>query len=131
MFHVPNLISTFHSLGCLPKESIQVRGSLQSFSTSLFSTVRVGNATPCPQAGEPFLVCCPWLLIQFIRSYLPQLEAVSSIHNLRMHPAMLRRDHNLLTILIMFGGGYKLWRLSLFSFSNILLFHSPSVQIFS
>jgi hypothetical protein len=37
----------------------------------------VGKPTPNPQAGWPHLVGCPWLLIQYIRSYL---EGVSSIH---------------------------------------------------
>jgi hypothetical protein len=32
------------------------------------------------------------LLIQYIRSYPPYLEAVSSIHNLRTHHAMVTRD---------------------------------------
>jgi hypothetical protein len=39
--------------------------------------------TPNPQAGGPPLVCCPRLLIQYLRSYPPCLE-VSSVRNLRM-----------------------------------------------
>jgi hypothetical protein len=34
---------------------------------------------PNPQAGGPPHVGCPRLLIQYIRSYPPHLEAVSSI----------------------------------------------------
>jgi hypothetical protein len=47
---------------------------------------------PNPQAGEPPLVGCPRLLIQYIRSYPPYLEAVSSIHKLRMRHAVVTRD---------------------------------------
>jgi hypothetical protein len=39
-FQVPNLISIFFRLGRLSKESVQVRGFLWSFVTSLFFTVR-------------------------------------------------------------------------------------------
>jgi hypothetical protein len=39
-FQVPNLISIFFRLGRLSKESVQVRGLLWSFVTSLFSIVR-------------------------------------------------------------------------------------------
>jgi hypothetical protein len=67
-FQVPNLISVFHSLGRLSKESVQVRGSLEVFVTSFFFAVRGVNPTPNPQAGRPPLVICPRLLIQYIRS---------------------------------------------------------------
>jgi hypothetical protein len=43
----------------------------------------VVSRTPNPQAGGPPLIGCPRLLIQYIRSYPPYLEAVSSIRNLR------------------------------------------------
>jgi hypothetical protein len=36
-----------------------------------------------PQAGEPPIVACPRLIIQYIRSYPSYLEVISSIHNLR------------------------------------------------
>jgi hypothetical protein len=45
-----------------------------------------------PQAGGPPLVGCPQLLIQYIRSYPPYLEAVSSIRNLRTRHAMVTSD---------------------------------------
>jgi hypothetical protein len=45
-FHVPKLISIFHSLGHLSKESIQVRGSVIIFVTSLFLRLRVVIPTP-------------------------------------------------------------------------------------
>jgi hypothetical protein len=47
---------------------------------------------PNPQAGRPPIVGCPQLLIQYIRSYPPYLEGVSSIHNLRTRHAVVTRD---------------------------------------
>jgi hypothetical protein len=47
---------------------------------------------PDLQAGGPPLVGCPRLLNQYIYSYPPYLEAVSSIHNLRMRHAVVTRD---------------------------------------
>jgi hypothetical protein len=45
-----------------------------------------------PQAGEPPTVGCPRLLIQYIRSYPPYLEAVSSIRNPRTRHAVVTVD---------------------------------------
>jgi hypothetical protein len=47
---------------------------------------------PTPQAGGPPLVGYPRLLIQYIRSYPPYLEAVPSIRNLRTCHALVTRD---------------------------------------
>jgi hypothetical protein len=47
---------------------------------------------PSPQAEGPPLVGCPQLLIQYIRSYTPYLEAISSIRNLRTRHALVTRD---------------------------------------
>jgi hypothetical protein len=47
---------------------------------------------PNPLAGGPPLVGCPRLLIQYIRSYAPYLEAISSIRNLRVRHAVVTRD---------------------------------------
>jgi len=38
---------------------------------------------PNPRAGGPLLVGCPPLLIQYILSYRPYVEAVSSIRSTR------------------------------------------------
>jgi hypothetical protein len=46
---------------------------------------------PNSQAGGPPLVDCPRLLIQYIRSYPPYLEAVSSIRNLRTRCTLVTR----------------------------------------
>jgi hypothetical protein len=45
-----------------------------------------------PQAGEPPLVGCTRLLIQYIRNHPPYLEAVSSIRSLRTRHAVVTRD---------------------------------------
>jgi hypothetical protein len=56
--------------------------------------LRWGVVSPLsnPQAGEPSPVGCPRLLIQFIRSYPPYLEAVSSVRHLRTRQAVVTRD---------------------------------------
>ena len=46
----------------------------------------VFSTAPNPQTGEPPLVCCPWLLIQYICSCF-------SSRNLRMHHAMVTGTH--------------------------------------
>jgi hypothetical protein len=69
---------------------------LWSLVTSLSLWRGVVNHMPNPQPGGPPLVSCPWLLIQYIHSYLPYLEAVSYIHNLRAHHAVVTMDpHNM------------------------------------
>jgi hypothetical protein len=47
---------------------------------------------PNPQAGVPPTVGCPQLRIQYIRSYPPYLEAVSSIRNPRTRHAVVTMD---------------------------------------
>jgi hypothetical protein len=47
---------------------------------------------PNPKAGGPPIVGCPRLFIQYIRSYPPYLEPVSSIRNLRTRHAVVTRD---------------------------------------
>jgi hypothetical protein len=53
---------------------------------------RVVSPPPNPQAGRPPTVGCPRLLIQYIRSYPPYLEAVSSIRNPRTRHAVVTVD---------------------------------------
>jgi hypothetical protein len=53
------------------------------------------SPTPNNPNGGPPLVFCPRLLIQYIRSYLPYLEAVSSIRNLKTRQAMIRDPLNI------------------------------------
>jgi hypothetical protein len=48
-----------------------------------------------PKAGEPPLVCCPRLLVQYIRSYPPYLQAVSSTRNLRTRHVVTRDPLNM------------------------------------
>jgi hypothetical protein len=67
-FHNPNLISIFHSLSRLSKESVQVRGLCKLFITVSFYGEGLLTPRPTPKAGGPPLVFCPRLLIQYIRS---------------------------------------------------------------
>jgi hypothetical protein len=60
-----------------------------TFCTSLSLWRGVGSPTTNHQAGEPPTVGCPRLLIQYIRSYHPNLEAVSSTRNLRARHAVV------------------------------------------
>jgi hypothetical protein len=53
---------------------------------------RVVTPPPNPQAGGPPTIGCPRLLIQYIPSYPPYLEAVSSIHNPRTRHAVVTVD---------------------------------------
>jgi hypothetical protein len=90
-FHVPNLMSIFFSLGHLCRESVQFQSPLWHLVTS--SILRwVISPMPNPKAGEPPLVGYLWLFIQYIRSYPPYLEAISSIWNLRTRHAVVTRD---------------------------------------
>jgi hypothetical protein len=73
-------------------ESIQVRGRLWHFKTSLFVWWGVVSPTPNPQAGWPPHVGCRRLLIRYIRIYPPNLEAVSSIRNLKTRHDVVTRD---------------------------------------
>ncbi|KAJ4442813.1 hypothetical protein ANN_04406 [Periplaneta americana] len=51
--------------------------------------IKVISPSLNPQAGGPPLIGCPRLLIQYIHSYSPYLEAVSSIRNLRTRHAVV------------------------------------------
>jgi len=53
----------------------------------------VVSPSPNPQAGRPPLVSFPRLLIQYIRSYPPYLESVSSIRNPRTRHAVVAGTH--------------------------------------
>jgi hypothetical protein len=57
---------------------------------NIFFYVELLAPHPIPQAAGPLFISHPWLLIQFICSYPPYLEDVSSICNLRMGHAMMK-----------------------------------------
>jgi hypothetical protein len=83
----------FRCLGRFSKESVLVRGSVICFVTGW---IFYGGEFLGPvqiQAGGLPPIGCPRLLIQYIRSYPPYLEAVSSIRNLRTRHAMVTRTH--------------------------------------
>jgi hypothetical protein len=87
------LISIFRCLGRFAKESVLVHGCVIRFVTS-YSFYGGGLLAPPsnPQAGGPHPVGCSRLLIQYICSYPPYLEAVFSICNLRMRHAVVTED---------------------------------------
>jgi hypothetical protein len=81
-------MSIFLSLGRLYKASVQICGSVKHFVTICFFTV-----SSCkPQAEGPPLVGCPRLLIQYICSYPPYLQAISSIRNPSTRHAVVTKD---------------------------------------
>jgi hypothetical protein len=86
------------SIQSTPSHSVSLRSILiPSRSKASFECsqqayfLRWGVVSPMlnPQAGGPPLVGCPQLLIQYIRSCPPELEGVSSIHNLRASHAVM------------------------------------------
>jgi hypothetical protein len=88
-FHVPNLISTFHNLGRLSKESVQVGGSCKLFVTNLFFTVK-----GCyPHAQPPSGRTTPYRLSAAAYSIYLQLTSIaggcSSILNPRTRHAVV------------------------------------------
>jgi hypothetical protein len=87
-----NFIPLQFSLGRLFKECIQARSRLWHFLTSLVFWRGVVSPMLNPQAGEPPPVGCPRMLIEYIRSSPPYLEAVSSIRSLRMPHAVVTKD---------------------------------------
>jgi hypothetical protein len=58
----------------------------------MFYGGEVVSTPPNLQAGGPPPVGCPRLLIQYIRSYPPYLEAVSSIRNPRTRHVVVKVD---------------------------------------
>jgi hypothetical protein len=80
-----------------PKESVQVRGPVKHFVTNIFLRW-VFSPTPNPLAGGQPIVGCPWLLIQYIHSHPPYLEAISSIRNLRTRHDVVTWDPVLLNL---------------------------------
>jgi hypothetical protein len=88
-------MSTFFRLDRISKESLQVRGFLWSFVKSLVLQWGFVSPTPNTQAGGRPAVGSLRQLIQFIQyicSYLPNLEAVSSFRNLRTRHTVVTRD---------------------------------------
>jgi len=71
----------------------QFRDPEQHFITSCVLQGRVVRSSPKPNAGVSPLVGCLRLLIQYIRSYPPHLEAVSSIRMPSTLHAAVTRPH--------------------------------------
>jgi hypothetical protein len=73
-------------------QSVHFQGPCTYFATNMFYGGEVVSLPPNPQAGGPPPVGCPRLLIQYIRSYPPYLEAISSIRDSRTRHAIVTRD---------------------------------------
>jgi hypothetical protein len=71
------------------QRSVQIRDGMQHFETSWILRWGIFSPSPDPNAEGPPLLGCTILLIQYIRSYLPHLEAVSSICNPRTRHAVV------------------------------------------
>jgi hypothetical protein len=72
-FHVPNLISIFHSLGRLSKEFVQVQGLCKLFITNLFFTV---------EGYYPHAQPLSWRTLSFVRGCLYNIFA-ATLHSWR------------------------------------------------
>jgi hypothetical protein len=88
---VPNLISLFQCLG-RARESISEALVYISQQIYIFTVGGLLAPRPTPKLeGHRLSAVCD-LLIQYIHSHPPYLEAGSSIHKLRMHHAVVTRD---------------------------------------
>jgi hypothetical protein len=81
-----SMCNFLHSLHPVPRLCVVFRNKY------LVLWGRVVSPPPNPQAGGPPIVGCPRLLIQYIRSYPPYVEAVSSIRNPRIRHAVVTVD---------------------------------------
>jgi hypothetical protein len=79
MFHVPNLIFIFLSLGHVSKESFPSLRPSVAFRNKMIFLRWVVSPMHNPQAGGAPLVGCPRLLIQYTRCYCPYLDSTVSI----------------------------------------------------
>jgi hypothetical protein len=72
----------------------RIRPGLRPFVTfrNKLIFLRWGVTPRSTPKWRPTLVGCPWLLIQYIRSYSPYLEVIFSIRNLRTRHAMVTKD---------------------------------------
>lgn len=72
---------------CKEYDSSQVQGLIWCFVTCSFLWRRVAWLAPTLQAR----VLSLWIIVQYISSYMPCLQAVSSVHSLRTCHTMVRR----------------------------------------
>jgi hypothetical protein len=94
--HNPNLMSVFHCLGRLLRKSIQVQGSLMTFITNLFFTVKGSQ----PHAKLPSWRTTPCRLSVAVYSIYSQLPSIAgghtSIRNLRTcHAVVTGKPRNM------------------------------------
>jgi hypothetical protein len=81
LFTVSTLQISCPFLRCLrhSKPSVPDRGFVRGWNKLSLYDEELLAYRPTTQAGEAPLVSCPQLLIQYIRSYVPCLKAISSI----------------------------------------------------
>jgi hypothetical protein len=94
----PKFLTHFSSPPCAvhaPRPCVTFRNML------VFLRWGVVSPPPNPQAGEPPLVGCPRLFIQYIRNDRPHLEAFSSIRKLRTcHTVVTSDPLNVVVVII-------------------------------
>jgi hypothetical protein len=82
------------------------------------------GVSPLPsQAGEQPLVCCPWLLMHYICSYLPYTEGISSIHKF-----IKQVSDNLQKGIILQHTIHFLFSVKMGDFSEFLWLHKCSIS---
>ena len=94
------------------------------------------SSNPCSPkhirlSGRPPLVSCLQLLIQYIHSYSPYLEAIFSICNLRTHRAMVTETHllQIISLIVKKMRNYKLKKLHNNTFiTSIQLCHRNKLE---
>jgi hypothetical protein len=72
--------------------------------------------SPNPQAGVSFPISCPWLLIQYIRSYPSYLGAIAFIRNLRINHAVARTF--MLMYIYLNDISHTIWNMTIFDNSK-------------
>jgi hypothetical protein len=122
-----NTFKSFQRICPSPRPCVTFHKKLASYGDKLLSS------PPSLQAGEPQLVSCPWLLVQYIFSYLPHLEAVSSTHNLRICHAVVTGTHimwnvQMLDICRLLFVLHNMRQTGYWILENPLLFHHSMIE---
>jgi hypothetical protein len=100
---IPSLKSIIQIISPCPRLLVSFRNKIIFYGEELLAP------TPNPHAVGPLIVGRPRLLIEYIRSYPPYLEAVSSIRIMRTRHALVTRNPPNMELdgtwtLISFGG---------------------------
>jgi hypothetical protein len=94
LYNIPCSKSHIHfSLPVSIQRNLPNRRRFVTFINKLYFTVRSSYPSPNPESGGPAPVGSTWLLIQYIRSYPPYLDAISPIRNPRTRHTVVTRTH--------------------------------------